>query len=181
YKRQVRAVLVCAALCNDAKLSVPSGPDGTWGALGDPTEAALLTAAAKAGLDHDRLVHDHPRTGEAPFDSVRRRMTTVHRTPTGGAKVCLKGAPEAVLVPGVLADPPGVRDAARREAGRLAAAGYRVLAVAGATVPDAPADPERAEHGLGLLGLVAMSDPPKQSAADTLAACRRAGITPVLI
>lgn len=177
----VRDLLTAAALCNDAALSAPEQPHGDWTALGDPTEAALLTAAGKAGIDHEQLLRDRPRTGEVPFDSARRRMTTVHRTPAGGAQVCLKGAPEAVLLPEVLAEEPAALDAARAEAARLAEAGYRVLAVAQAARSRPPADPRAAETGLGLLGLVAMSDPPKQSAADTLAACRRAGITTVLI
>jgi Ca2+-transporting ATPase len=180
-REAVRAVLVAAALCNDATLIAPAEPGGAWAALGDPTEAALLTAAGKAGLDHDRLGHDRPRIGEVPFDSARRRMTTLHRTPTGEVQVCLKGAPEAVLLPGVLAEAPELLDAAHQEAARLATGGYRVLAVAQVTRAQAPGDPQTVEKGMSLLGLVAMSDPPKQSAAATLAACRRAGITPVLI
>ncbi|CAG6395856.1 cation-translocating P-type ATPase [Actinacidiphila cocklensis] len=180
-REAVRDLFVAAALCNDATLSAPEEPDGAWTALGDPTEAALLTAAGKAGIDHERLVRERPRIGEVPFDSTRRRMTTVCRTPGGDVQVCLKGAPEAVLTPGVLAEPAKLLEDARQEAARLANDGYRVLAIARTTRAQAPADPQTAESGLALLGLVAMSDPPKQSAADTLAACRRAGITTVLI
>ncbi|SEO28888.1 Ca2+-transporting ATPase [Actinacidiphila rubida] len=177
----VRAVLVAAALCNDATLEAPTEPGGAWAALGDPTEAALLTAAGKAGIDLGRLVHEFPRIGEMPFDSARRRMSTFHRTPAGDVQIALKGAPEAVLRPGVVAATPQSLAVARDEAARLAEGGYRVLAVAAATRAQPPADPPAAEAGLALLGLVAMSDPPKSSAAVTLAACRRAGITTVLI
>ena len=177
----VRDLMVATVLCNDAALREPGQPGDVWAALGDPTEAALLAAAGKAGIDHEQLLRDRPRTGEVPFDSARRRMTTVHRTRAGEVQVCLKGAPEAVLLPGVLAEKPEVLDAARSEAACLAKAGYRVLAVAQATRAQAPGDLHTAETGLSLLGLVALSDPPKQSAADTLAACRRAGITTVLI
>lgn len=131
----VRSVLVAAALCNDAALSEPAQPGGAWTALGDPTEAALLTAAGKAGIDHEQLVRDRPRIGEVPFDSARRRMTTVHRTPAGEVQVCLKGAPEAVLLPGVLADGPealvvhhrstGFRHHRRGRPGRLLALIHR--------------------------------------------------------
>ena len=163
----VRDLMVATVLCNDAALREPGQPGDVWAALGDPTEAALLAAAGKAGIDHEQLLRDRPRTGEVPFDSARRRMTTVHRTRAGEVQVCLKGAPEAVLLPGVLAEKPEVLDAARSEAACLAKAGYRVLAVAQATRAQAPGDLHTAETGLSLLGLVALSDPPKQSAADT--------------
>lgn len=178
----VRALLVAAVLCNDARLGPPSGPRESWTALGDPTEAALLAAGAKAGLDQGALGRAYERVDEVPFDSERRRMTTVHRAVAdGAARVCLKGAPEAVLVPGFLEEPPELLDEAREAAARLAAEGYRVLAIAEKTCERPPASHEEAESGLALLGLVAMNDPPKDSAADTLAACRRAGITAVMI
>ncbi|WP_030270959.1 cation-translocating P-type ATPase [Streptomyces sp. NRRL B-24484] len=172
------ALLRAAALCNDASLQAPAAGTDNWTALGDPTEAALLAAAAKAGLDLAELVVERPRIGELPFDSVRKRMTTVHRTPDGRVEVCLKGAPEAVLKPDVLLDGPDRLDQARRAAARLAADGYRVLAVAAATRDETAA---ATEAGLHLLGLAALSDPPKPAAAATIRACRRAGITPVLV
>ncbi|MFF4650721.1 cation-translocating P-type ATPase [Streptomyces sp. NPDC001380] len=175
----VRAALEAAALCNDASLRPPAPGTDRWTALGDPTEAALLAAAAKAGLDRDALVREQPRIAEAPFDSARRRMTTLHRRPSGRVRVCLKGAPEAVLDPAVVAEPPAVLERARTEAARLARDGFRVLAVAGGGA-DGP-DPSAAESGLRLLGLVGIDDPPKAAAAGTLAACRAAGIVPVLV
>ncbi|MFB7447443.1 cation-translocating P-type ATPase [Streptomyces sp. NPDC056194] len=180
----VRELLTAAALCNDATLRppAPAAPDGRWTALGDPMEAALLTAAAKAGCpDPARLAAIRPRVGEAPFDSLRRRMTTLHTAGQGRVLVCLKGAPEAVLDPAVLLDPQAALDRAREEAARLAERGHRVLAVASRVRNGLPDPVTRAESGLGLLGLVALSDPPKPHAAATLAACRAAGITPVLI
>ncbi|MEU8925346.1 cation-translocating P-type ATPase [Kitasatospora sp. NPDC048545] len=178
---EVRSLLTAAALCNDADLRPPAHGDGSWGALGDPTEAALLTAAGKAGLDHERLRAALPRVTEAPFDSSRKRMSTVHRGPGSSLRVCLKGAPEAVLDPAVLADPPELLERARRAAAGLAAEGHRVLAVAERRLDHLPDPPEEAEHGLRLLGLTALADPPKPSASTTLAACRRAGILPVLV
>ncbi|MFJ9847504.1 cation-translocating P-type ATPase [Kitasatospora sp. NPDC101155] len=178
---ETRDLLTTAALCNDAALRPPTGEDGEWGALGDPTEAALLTASGKAGLDYERLREAFPRVAEAPFDSVRRRMSTVHRTPGGGLLVCLKGAPEAVLAPAVLAEPPELLEKTRRAAAELAAEGFRVLAVARRNLDRLPDPPEDAETALRLLGLTALADPPKPSAAATLAACRRAGIVPILV
>ncbi|MEU8514653.1 cation-translocating P-type ATPase [Kitasatospora sp. NPDC048722] len=169
-------LLRTAALCNDAGLRAPEEEDGEWGALGDPTEAALLAAAAKAGQGDPR--ERCPRIAETPFDSVRKRMSTVHRVPDGSVLVCLKGAPEAVLDPAVLDESAEVLELARGAAARFAAEGFRVLAVAGRVARRAP---QNAETGLRLLGLTALADPPKPSAAPTLAACRRAGIRPVLI
>ncbi|MFD5484853.1 cation-translocating P-type ATPase [Streptomyces virginiae] len=180
--RPLQELLTTAALCNDAGLRPPGKGSDMWTAVGDPMEAALLAAAARAGCPDQAALHrDCPRFAEAPFDSLRKRMTTLHHLPDGNVLVCLKGAPEAVLTAEVLAAPQELLDGARRQAALLAAQGFRVLAVAGTErlVWDRPA-PE-AEHGLSLLGLVAISDPPKASAATTLEACRAAGITPVLI
>jgi P-type Ca2+ transporter type 2C len=179
-------LLTAAALCNDAALNPPV-EDGEWTAVGDPTEAALLAAAAKAGLSPEDLAERMPRVAEIPFDSGRKRMTTVHRLP-GGIRVICKGAPEAVLGPPLLADPPGLVAAARAKAEELAASGHRVLAVAATSRPGGQApppgtqpDPRDLEHGLSLLGLAAIVDPPRASAAGTIAACKAAGIAPVLI
>ncbi|MFE7754071.1 cation-translocating P-type ATPase [Streptomyces sp. NPDC057418] len=187
----VRDLLTVAALCNDATLRPPDEhhtpargerDGGRWQAVGDPTEAALLAAAAKAGCPDPRtLAVTRPRIGETPFDSLRKRMSTLHQLEKGQILVCLKGAPESVLDPAVLAGSAALLHRAREESARLATDGYRVLAVASG-VRDAPPPQEAdAESALRLLGLVAMSDPPKPTAAATLAVCRTAGITPVLI
>jgi Ca2+-transporting ATPase len=173
-------LLSAAALCNDAALRPPSGEQGAWRAVGDPTEAALLAAAAKLGMDHAELSARLPRIAELPFDSGRKRMTTVHRRPDGGVRIICKGAPETMLVPEVIAD----NDAAIRQAAswaeELATDGFRVLAVAAADRPDEPLA-VNLERGLDLLGLIAILDPPRPAAAATMAACQGAGITPVLI
>ncbi|HTJ72232.1 MAG TPA: cation-transporting P-type ATPase, partial [Actinospica sp.] len=177
----VADLLTAAALCNDATLRPPTDQDPAWTALGDPIEAALLAAAGKLGLDTPQLTCAFPRVAEVPFDSDRRRMTTVHRY-VGGLRVVCKGAPEAVLRTGMLAEPPSVLDEALRRAERFARDGLRVLAVAGAEAPAGTApDPATLEQDLRLLGLIAVFDPPRASAAATVAACRAAGITPVLI
>ncbi|HET9172293.1 MAG TPA: cation-transporting P-type ATPase [Actinospica sp.] len=177
----VGALLTAAALCNDAALRAPTHQTPAWAALGDPIEAALLAAAAKFGLDPEGLTAALPRVAEIPFDSDRRRMTTVHRTP-GGLRVVCKGAPETVLRATMLAEPASVVDDALGRADRYARDGLRVLAIAQADLPDdAAPDPATLEHDLRLLGLIAVLDPPRASAAATVAASRAAGITPVLI
>jgi P-type Ca2+ transporter type 2C len=175
----VAELVTAAALCNDAALRPPSGGH-EWTAIGDPTEAALLTAAARLGLEPEHLAVGLPRVGEVPFESGRKRMTTMHQRPAGGVRVLCKGAPEALLQPDVLAVCPGELARARDRAGEMARNGFRVLAVAAANRPAVPVGGEL-EHGLRLLGLIGIVDPPRRSAAATIAACQAAGITPVLI
>jgi Ca2+-transporting ATPase len=173
-------LLGAAVLCNDGSLHPPDGDNPDWLPVGDPTEVALLTAAAKLGIDHKALQAQLPRIGEEPFDSVRKRMSTTHQLPDGATRSVYKGAPEAILQPAVLADPTELIDLAAARADALAGDGYRVLAVAQAD--HAPStDPGAPEQSLSLLGLVAILDPPRASAGATIAACQRAGITPVLI
>ncbi|GGS90550.1 cation-translocating P-type ATPase [Nonomuraea spiralis] len=173
------ALLTAATLCNDARLRPPLEAGEEWTALGDPTEAALLAAAARLGLDRQSLQARFPRAAELPFDSGRKRMSTVHLLPEGGARLLCKGAPEALLDPAVLTDDPALLARAAAQADRYARDGYRVLAVASADL-DAVPSPVR-ESGLSLLGLVAILDPPRPAAAAAVADCRRAGIRPVLI
>jgi len=182
-------LLTAGALCNDATAAPAASDGGRPRMLGDPTEAALLLAALALGLSPPELHERFPRLAEAAFDSARRRMTTLHRRPGGGTRVICKGAPEALLRASVLADDQALIDAAARRAEEFARDGYRVLAVAAA---DRPGELDRLAEGedgplvdqerdLHLLGLVAIVDPPRASAAATIASCRSAGIVPVLI
>ncbi|MEO3798188.1 cation-translocating P-type ATPase [Nonomuraea sp. B10E15] len=179
HDAHLTGLLVASVLCNDARLSPPQDDGGEWAALGDPTEAALLAAAAKLGLDREHLHERFPRLAERPFDSERKRMSTVHRLPGGRGRVICKGAPEVLLRPPFLAGDPESAARAAERAEQLAREGYRVLAVAGR---DLDAVPETApESGLSLLGLVALLDPPRPAAATAIADCKRAGIRPLLI
>ncbi|MEV0831199.1 cation-translocating P-type ATPase [Nonomuraea rubra] len=173
------ALLTAAVLCNDARLSPPHDADGEWAALGDPTEAALLAAAAKLRLDRKDVQTRLPRLAELPFDSDRKRMTTVHELPGGAVRLICKGAPEALLHHPVLTDDPDLLARAAAQADQFARTGYRVLAVASTDLDAAPATIQ--ENGLSLLGLIAILDPPRPAAATAVADCRRAGIKPILI
>jgi len=175
--RLLRAVV----LCNDARLVAPVDGEGRWSGLGDPTEVALLAAAGKAGLTREGLGHTCPRVAEQPFDSAGQQMTTAHLTGVAGSQrllVVTKGSVEALHARFGDAGPADDWDRALRRASELAAQGARVLAVTTAEI-DPGADWHRADQRL--LGLVAMDDPLKPAARATLAACRRAGILPVLI
>ncbi|CAG0934140.1 partial Calcium-transporting ATPase, partial [Planctomycetaceae bacterium] len=90
------------ALSNNARLNAPASPSGEWTVTGDPTEGALLTAAARAGVDLDSLARENPRVAHIPFERIRKRMTTVNENALGlaaGAKrvALTKGAPREVL------------------------------------------------------------------------------------
>ncbi|MCC3313095.1 cation-translocating P-type ATPase [Nocardia africana] len=172
-------LLAAGVLCNDAQFVAPTSGTDETAVLGDPTEAALLCAATDAGIDERELRSRSPRVSELPFDSDRKRMTTVHRLPDGTYRTVCKGAPEAVVREALVDAGPALRAEALDHAAAFAGQGYRVLAVAAADSPDAPG--EDPEHDLHLLGLVAILDPPREEAAATVAACRRAGIRPILI
>lgn len=187
---RVDVVVRTAALCCDARLAGPdagvNGAAGTssdaWTVAGDPTEAALLVAARKAGVTPESLALT-PRVRELPFDSVRKRMTTVHRA-DGGLVACVKGATNEVT-PRCATDLDGRAwtDERRREveatARRFAERGWRVLAVARrtfATTDEASIAWEQFEMQLEFLGLVAMEDPPRAEVPGAVANCREAGI-----
>ena len=175
-------LLQAAALCNDAALDTTSGTS-----LGDPTETALLHAAAGHGVDVDELRASCPRLDELPFDSARKRMLTLHRRLDGGLVVICKGAPESLLHADVLVDEPALIDAALRLSRDMAATGARVLAVAHRLadsdgVHEAPTgEATMGETGLSLLGLVQLQDPLRPTSVQTVAACHQAGIDVALV
>jgi len=180
----LRQCLVAAALCNDAGLFKEGRH---WQISGDPTEAALLVAARKAGLDEHTLLTLYPRLDELPFDSARQYMATLHREEEG-AVVYAKGALEKLLphcrrrlnaegqpVPMVSADVAVIE----RQAREMAARGLRVLAVARrdwAAAAELEADSLADGEGLDYLGLIGMMDPPRAQAVAAVKACRSAGI-----
>ncbi len=176
------AALRVGALCGNVERAEA---DGGWS--GDPTEVALVAAAAGAGLAPDRLGGELPEEREESFDTATKMMATFHRAGDGGYLVLVKGAPEAVLgacarVGGQDGDPSDIDDGTREEWLRrnqdMAGDGLRVLAVAEKTVADVSEDPY---GGLTLLGLVGLYDPPRETIPDAIAACRHAGIGVVMV
>ena len=172
------------ALCSDARL----GPDGD--AAGEPTECALVEDARALGLDKEQLERETPRVGEAPFDSMRKMMTTLHQTQQGVVQYT-KGAPDEVLarcthawVAG-RAEPmtPAMRQAALAQNGEMAGKALRVLAAATRTYPSLPQDqsPQALEKDLCFVGLSGMMDPVRPEVKAAMEKCRQAGIRPVMI
>ncbi len=177
---RVRELLEAGALCNDAQVVKGEGEGAAWRALGDPTEAALVTAAAKAGLFLAELRRARPRRAELPFDAATKAMATEHES-GGESVVFVKGAPEVVLE--LCAADEALATATREAVEEMARRALRVLAVA--VVRGASVDPERRFDALRgratLLGLVGQLDPPRPEVRDAVLACRAAGIKPVVV
>src|SRR5688572_20712251 len=176
-------LLRASALSSDARLERSETGD-KWEVKGDPTEGALVVAAAKAGLIKTELDKQFPRVSEIPFSSETKRMTTLHETPEG-VTAFAKGAPEVIVQScafEMTADGKKPMDEARRaavlEVARdMAAEALRVLAVA--SKPDASI--ETADKDMDLLGLVGMIDPPRREAKAAVHECEQAGIKVIMI
>ncbi|HET6425643.1 MAG TPA: HAD-IC family P-type ATPase, partial [Planctomycetaceae bacterium] len=179
----VREILRAGVLSSDARL-VHDEEAGRWGIQGDPTEGALVVAAAKAGLQKLQLEEELPRVDEIPFSSESKRMTTLHQTP-GGVVAYAKGAPEVLLKScsmqlteqgEVPLNEQGLQEIA--EAGRrMAERALRVLALA----RQQQATSDSVNERLTLLGLVGMIDPPRPEAKVAVEKCETAGIRVVMI
>ena len=199
----IRLALSAGALCNDAVLKPDPAP-GCFHAIGDPTEGALLVAAARSGLIQDRLQAAAPRVAEAPFDSDRKRMTTVHRLAADGvlpdALRAFRGASHIAFVKGAMdgllelservwndQQPVPLTNALRQQIraanDELAKAGMRVLGVACRPLeaPSASGEPEVFERDLTFLGLIGLMDPPRAEVKPAIATCKAAGIRLVMI
>ena len=203
----IQLLLLGGALCNDASLEPSENSSGEFDAVGDPTEGALVTAAARAGLWKARLEQALPRIAELPFDSGRKRMTTLHSLTDRAAVPLLntlngvdqssayiaftKGAVDGLLdiSSQVLAENrielmDGAWHKRIQEANnRLAGNGMRVLGIAYQlrTNPDPHDNHEPIEHNLTFIGLIAMIDPARAEVKDAVGTARAAGIRPVMI
>jgi Ca2+-transporting ATPase len=188
--REVEALLTAGSCANNAGMR---RDEEQWTIRGDPTEAALLVAAGKAGLWHEELQSRLPRTGEVPFTSDRKLMSTVHEASALGHATCVftKGAPDVLLT---LCDRELVGD---REAGlseerrheilssveQLAAQGLRPLGLARRVDDrnDGQCAASAIERNLVFLGLVGIMDPPREEARLAVAAAHHAGIRVIMI
>jgi len=161
-------------LCNDSALV---HKDEQWGIEGDPTEAALITAAAKAGLWRDELEKNHVRLDTLPFESQHQYMATLHANASGESVIYVKGSVESILAR--CCNDADVDSASiHREVEKMAALGLRVLAFA-RKIP--ATDARTVTHSdiaddLGFLGLQAMIDPPREEAITAVSVCQKAGI-----
>ena len=181
-------LLHAAALCNDTHFV---GENGARRVKGDPTEAALLVLAEKAGMPAEELRKSWPRVAEIPFESERKRMTTVHAGEDGSVVAFVKGAPDLLVDRCVAWERGGRVEPLTPEAraqiidanDRMASEALRVLGIAYRRLdgPPATASPDILETDLVFLGLVGMIDPPRDEAREAIRACREAGIRTVMI
>lgn len=178
----VRALVTAAALCTGA--SVSRDETGREVRVGDPMEVALLVVLDRIGLDRQQLLIDNPRIAEEAFDPNIKMMATFHRY-EDEVRVIVKGAPEAVFavsrfVRGLSRTTPfdaRQLESWRAENRRLAAEGLRMLAVA-ERATGSPSEPYR---DLTLVGLIALSDPPRADVVESIEHCQAAGIDVVMV
>lgn len=180
-----KQLALAMALCSDAQL------DEKQEAVGEPTEAALVNYAWTLGIDKQELAKAYPRIGEAPFDSVRKMMTTVHKEADGRILQFTKGAPDEVLrrckriwVDGA------IKELTKEKREELLAANKgmadRALRVLGAAMRRWETPPESYEPGvleqeLCFVGMTGMIDPVRPEVKAAIGECREAGIRPIMI
>ncbi|MEG4574629.1 cation-transporting P-type ATPase [Microcoleus sp. N3A4] len=205
---QVKLLLAGSALCSNARLNHPAG-SSQWQEIGDPTEAALLVAALKNGLNFEELQRQLKRTQEVPFDSRRRMMSVVlqRSSDNSGLGFELEGqsdnlkpltAPYLIFTKGspldvlqhckqILKDG-HIEELSAAERAEVTAVndgfasrGYRVLGLATRQKEEQPQDAQELEQNLIFVGLVAMIDPPRAEVADAIAKCHQAGIQVTMV
>ena len=197
----MRILLTGASLCSNARLLPPNDESPRYTVLGDPTEACLSVVASKAGIDVQKLATETPRLRELPFESRRKRMTTIHELgkPMDGTKriAYVKGAPKEIVKLSVSYRENGMVKPMSDEMSKAiikandnyARNGLRVLAVAYRlirredNIPTSMSSytPEIIEQELVFVGLVVMADPPRPEVAAAVEECRMAGIRIIMI
>ncbi|RDV13548.1 cation-translocating P-type ATPase [Pontibacter diazotrophicus] len=190
--------LAVSVLCNDATLEKGGAP-GEEQVIGDPTETALLVAGAKRDIHKDDLYQTLPRVNEVPFDSDRKRMSTIHKVegalpeylqtlPDTPFLLCSKGAPDSLLTVADFVWVNGKQEPLNNEwkerilgaNTKLAENGIRVLGLAFRMVESANGN-EDMEKGLTFIGLTGMIDPPREEVKTAVENCKLAGIRPIMI
>ena len=166
------------SLCNDTVLS-----DGKY--LGDPTETALVAYAVKCGYDFNKLKEDYVRTGEIPFDSKRKLMSTVHSSPDGSIAF-IKGAPDILIQKCTqILDGKQVRKITAKDVSDIKEANssmaHKALRVLAVAIKNSSLDIETLENDLVFVGLVGMIDPPRPEVKEAVRVCKRAGMRPIMI
>lgn len=189
-----RLLEVCA-LCNNAAIRAEQGgkglfkeDGGSYAILGDPTEAALLIMAAKAGVTQQSLADEYRRVDEIPFDSKRKLMSIIAEDrmgqrfafTKGGCDVLMEKCSGVLWGDKILPITGPLKNKIEAASTRMAEKGLRVLAMA--YKPLTAGEPvSRAETGLIFLGLTGMMDPPRKEAKEAVLTCRKAGIKTVMI
>ena len=190
--KELTMLLKVGVLCNNSRLEKMGNnkEKGNWSINGDPTEGALIVLGAKAGIWREIVERKEKRIHEIPFESERKRMTTIYETANGTRESYVKGAPEIVLqnCSHVLIQDnivPLTSDLSKHilnENIRLASKALRVLGLAFKEIEyQGDINDDTAEIGLVFIGLAGMIDPPRNSAIEAVYACKKAGIKTVMI
>ena len=179
-------LLKIGVLCNNADIEKANG---SWRIIGDPTEGALVVAARKAVV-LERITEAYVRIDEYPFDSDRKRMTTVNESEIEGRIAAMKGAPEVVLERcAFIVGPDGIRPLTAEDCDNILAISdgmanraLRVLAFAWKPLSrDDPLEANYVESDLIFAGLTGMMDPPRREVSEAISICKTAGIRPIMI
>jgi Ca2+-transporting ATPase len=182
-----------SALCNDARVERDerNGHDRQWAMIGDPTEGALAVLAGKAGFWKRSAERMMPRVDEVPFDSKRKRMTTIHHLPDGNYEALVKGAPDVMLelcdriaIDGQVQPlTPEWRQRVLATNRELASNALRVLGAAYRPLAERPRQPtaETMERELVFVGLAGMIDPARPEVRPAIARARHAGIKTAMV
>ena len=182
-------LLRIGALNNDSHLQ---NNNGSWVVFGDPTEGALVAVAEKAGISVKEINEKYPRVAELPFDSARKRMTTIHRTPEGRLVAYVKGAPEIIIdrCTSVLdGEPRTINEADLKQnldqMKNMAVDALRVLAMSYKWLPDdfdlVDLDVEDVESELTFVGIQGMIDPPREEVPLAIRTAQSAGIRTIMV
>lgn len=208
-KKSLKLLLLGGVLCNDAILQESPEKPGDFVVIGDPTEGALLTAAASFGFWKENISRIFPRVTEAPFSSERKRMTTVHALRAGAEPIAeeldeiieffeqkpylgfVKGAvdglvelSDSVMVNEQIVPMDGeLRERILSANNQMAGDGLRVLGVCIRQMDEVGSEPteESLEKNLVFVGLTGMMDPPRPEVKEAVQTCREAGIRPIMI
>ncbi len=186
---QLKRLLRISALNNDSTIQLNNG---NWVCFGDPTEGAFVVAAEKAGIPVKALKEEYPRVSEIPFDSTRKRMTTVHRTPEGNLVAYVKGASEMVLERSTKILDGEVRDLTQKDIDEnlavmqgMAEDALRVLGMAYKELPDdydvSALEVDEVEADLVFVGLMGMIDPAREEVPAAIKMAAEAGIRSVMV
>jgi len=186
---ELEMLLRIGTLNNDSHIQQQNG---NWVCYGDPTEGAFVVAAEKAGMGNKALNEQYPRVSEIPFDSTRKRMTTVHKTPEGKILAFVKGAPEMVLDRSIKIMDGGERDITDadktdnlRTMQDMAQDALRVLAMSYKELPDdydlSALEVDKVEADLVFVGLVGMIDPAREEVPAAIQMAQQAGIRSVMV
>lgn len=184
-----KRLLISSLLCTDAHLKIL--PDGTHENIGDPTETALVDVAFGLKFNKNDMEAEFPRVQEVPFDSERKRMSTINRIENNQLQVNVKGGLDEVLsITTHISIHGNVRpiteediETIKKENHRMAQSALRVLAVAYKIIDTLPNEisAEKIENNLIFIGLMGMIDPARPEVLEAVRKCKTAGIRPVMI